>query len=249
MEIINDNTVPVIGSKLFSKYPEVKFGISTKLGGVSKNGFGMNLCFSVGDDEKDVKENRRRFFSSLGIGIDTLAIPRQVHGDEVLAVKRPGIFENTDALITNTPEVSLCVSIADCLPILIFDPSSFSIAAVHSGWRGSQVRILSKAIDLMKITYGANPSDFICYIGPAAKSCCYEVGEEVAQLFTPTYVIRTAEKKPHLDLQKLNNDILFHHGVQEGNIEVAEECTICTPTLLHSYRRDGKRSRTNDWSY
>ena len=88
----------------------------------------------------------------------------------------------------------------------------------------------------------SEPSNFVCYIGPAARSCCYEVGEEVAQSFPAEYVIRSDFPKPHLDLQKMNKDILLQHGVQETNIEVADECTICSPELLHSYRRDGKRS-------
>ena len=154
MQITNEHTVPVIRSKLFSKYPELKFGMSTRLGGVSEGEFGMNLSFSVGDDEVNVKENRHRFFSSVGIGIEMLAIPRQVHGEVVRAVDGPGIFEQTDALVTNSCNVSLCVSIADCLPIFIFDPVTLSLAAVHSGWRGSCARILSKAIALMQKIYG-----------------------------------------------------------------------------------------------
>lgn len=242
MQITNEHTLPVIQSKLFSKFPELKFGMSTRLGGVSDGDFGMNLSFSVGDNEVNVKENRHRFFSSLGIGIETLAIPRQVHGEVVRVVDGPGMFEQTDALITNSSSIALCVSIADCLPIFIFDPVTFSLAAVHSGWRGSCARILAKAIALMQKTFGAEPSNFISYIGPAAQSCCYEVGEEVAQSFPAEYVIRTDFPKPHLDLQKMNKDILLQHGVQDTNLEVANECTICSPELLHSYRRDGKRS-------
>ncbi|HMD14135.1 MAG TPA: polyphenol oxidase family protein, partial [Bacteroidota bacterium] len=218
MQITNEHTVPVIRSKLLSTYPELKFGMSTRLGGVSEGNFGMNLSLSVGDDEANVKENRHRFFSSLGIAIETLAIPRQVHGEVVRAVDRPGIFEQTDALVTNSSDIALCVSIADCLPIFIFDPVTLSLAAVHSGWRGSCARILSKTISLMQKTYGAEPSNFVSYIGPAAMSCCYEVDEEVAQSFPGEYVVRTAFPKPHLDLQKMNKDILLRYGVQEVKI-------------------------------
>ncbi len=146
MPITNERALPVIQSKLFSKFPELKFGMSTRLGGVGDGDFGMNLSFSVGDNEVNVKENRHRFLSSLGIGIEMLAIPRQVHGEVVRAVDGPGMFEQTDALITNSSNVALCVSIADCLPIFIFDPVTLSLAAVHSGWRGVVPEFLQKQL-------------------------------------------------------------------------------------------------------
>ena len=79
---IFDDTTPsmeIIRSEIFSKYRQIVFGMSTRNGGVSPGGLGLNLSFDVGDDKVNVIENRRRFFDSLHIGLDELAFPIQCH--------------------------------------------------------------------------------------------------------------------------------------------------------------------------
>ncbi len=135
-----------------------------------------------------VNENRQRFFSPLGIPVDALAIPRQVHSANVARVGAAGAVAETDALVTNTPGVYLCVTVADCVPILIHDPEHRAVAAVHAGWRGSAAGILSLALKLMRSAFGTRPGDLRAYVGPAAGGCCYEVGPDVAERFPPKYL-------------------------------------------------------------
>src|SRR5262245_32963129 len=92
--------VVVVRSKLFSKYSNIIFGMSTRLGGVSPQPLGMNLSFSVGDDPKNVEENRSRFFSKLGIASERLALPKQIHSGVIKEVNEPGIYPDCDALMT-----------------------------------------------------------------------------------------------------------------------------------------------------
>ncbi|MBI1806278.1 MAG: peptidoglycan editing factor PgeF [Ignavibacteria bacterium] len=198
----------------------------------------MNLSHSIGDDESDVKRNRARFFGSMNIQLEQLAIPRQVHGDIVRYVHEPGTYESCDGLTTDCPRVFLVVSVADCLPIVLVDPRKRAIAAVHAGWRGSESMVVLKAMRLMKDQYGTRADELLAYIGPAAGVCCYEVGPEVESRFDERYLHRTAQLKAHLDLKAFNKDLLVSSGVGKLHIEVSNLCTICNPKLLHSYRRD-----------
>lgn len=235
------NSTPVIRPAVFGHEPGVIAAVSTRKGGVSREPLGMNLSFSVGDDEASVRENRARFFSALGVPVDALAIPRQVHSAVVARVDAPGPVPGTDALVTDTPGVYLCVTIADCVPILLHDPAHRAVAAVHAGWRGSAAGILSLALKLMRSAYGTRPEDLRAYVGPAAGGCCYEIGPEVAERFPAKYVTRRPAGL-RLDLKGFNADTLLGAGLDPVHMEVSPLCTITESALLHSYRRDGPLS-------
>lgn len=232
---------PMIRPAVFAEEADVVAAVSTRQGGVSREPLGMNLSFSVGDDEASVRENRRRFFSALGIPVDSLAIPRQVHSAVVARVDAPGPVAETDALVTDTPGLYLCVTVADCVPVLLYDARHRAVGAVHAGWRGSASGILSLALRLMRSAFGTRPEDLHAYIGPAAGGCCYEVGPEVAGQFPPKYVAGR-EGSQKLDLKAFNADTLREAGLDPAHVEVSPLCTITEMPLLHSYRRDGPRS-------
>jgi hypothetical protein len=236
------NKIQIIQSKLFSNYQYLKFGISTRIGGISPEPFGLNLSFNVGDDPTRVNENRRRFFSALAIPIERLATPNQVHSAKVCLVSKPGAYESCDALITITSEIFLVVTVADCLPIFLFDPTAKSIGAVHVGWRGSKLRILERTIKAMETEFGTKRKNIITTIGPSARACCYEVGKDVANEFNDKLLRKSENKKYYLDLILFNRDILVDSGIQGNHIEISQNCTICSRSLFHSYRRDGKAS-------
>src|SRR6266852_4515116 len=184
------------------------FGISTRLGGVSREPLGMNLSFSVGDDPADVRANRLKFFDMLNIREDRIAFQRQTHSDHVKTVTAPGVYDDCDALVTSGRDVFLAVSVADCVPIFLFDPETTTVAAVHSGWRGSKSQILRTAVATMIDQFGALSEHIIGYIGPSAGVCCYEVGDEVASQFEDKFIARTEGRKPRLDLKRFNRSLL-----------------------------------------
>jgi YfiH family protein len=234
--------IPIIRSVLFSRYAGVMFGMSTRRGGVSPEPYGMNTSFNVGDDPACVAENRERFLRTIGVSGESLAIPKQVHGRAVRVATASGTFESCDATVTQRNGVVLTVSVADCYPIFLFDPVTQSIAAVHAGWRGSAAGVAAKTIEVMRSEFGIVPSDVLAFIGPGAGVCCYEIGEEVAAKFNVRYCHRYNGGALHLDLCQVNVDALIAAGVQKENIEESGECTICTPEVLHSYRREGSHS-------
>jgi polyphenol oxidase len=233
--------VPVILPKLFSGFPELKSGMSTRLGSRSRTGFEMNLSLNVGDDPSAVMENRKRFFSQVGVKVDRLAVPLQCHSNEVFKADLPGEYQKCDALITNLRNVALAITVADCVPVLLFDPIRHAVGAVHAGWKGTAHSIVERAITKMKEEYGTNPENLLVFVGPSAGSCCYEVGEEVAVMFRKK-IVPYGTGKILLDLKEENRRQLQHQGIPAGNIEVNESCTICEKEMFHSYRRDGARS-------
>jgi purine-nucleoside/S-methyl-5'-thioadenosine phosphorylase / adenosine deaminase len=215
--------------------------LSTRKGGVSPEPFGMNTSFKVGDDPEYVQLNRKRYLEALQLVESQLAIPSQVHGNTVQVAGEPGRYEACDGLLTRRPGLFLSVSVADCLPIFLFDPVREHVGLVHAGWKGTRLGILSHALRLLSAE-STKPEEIIAWIGPGAGVCCYEVGEEVAREFEAAHVERVKGRRPHLDLKSANRAQLLAAGVREENIEISTLCTICNPDLLHSYRRDGTRS-------
>jgi hypothetical protein len=231
----------ILQSSLLNPYENLLFGISTRLDGVSPQPFDLNLSFSVGDNPANVQRNRELFFGSLGIPLDRLAIPKQVHSGTVVRVESPGEYPACDALVTNILGVYLCVSVADCTPLLLYDPHKRVVAAVHAGWRGTVEHVAGNAVKKMKEQFGSLPENIIAYVGPAACSCCYNVGKDVASEFDAT-LVRKENDQIYIDLKTANVRQLVDAGVPKSQIEISGYCTICHPELFHSYRRDRESS-------
>ena len=221
--------------------PFLLCAISTRQGGVSGGSFGMNLSYSVGDNREAVAENRRRFFGSLGIGVDALALQRQVHGGEVKCVDWPGTWADTDGLCTSASGVYLCVTIADCVPVFLVDPTVPAVGVVHAGWRGSAAQIAAKGVRTMVEKLGAKASTMVAYIGPSAGICCYAVGPDVATRFPASCVVHS-NREICVDLKQANREQLLSAGLRDTAVTVDPACTICGTELFHSHRRDGARS-------
>ena len=187
----------------------VLHGFSTRNGGISQKPFDtLNLGDRCGDDQESVQENRHRFFRAIGIQPDALAIPVQVHGNRILRVTAPGIYPETDGLITDVPGIYLVIQVADCLPVYLYDPVHPAIGLVHAGWRGSARKILEQAMSFMKINFKTNAVDLYAFLGPSIGPCCYEIGDDVRRQF-PENVIQGNR----LDLWKMNQAILIESGV------------------------------------
>lgn len=160
---------------------------------------------------------------------------RQIHSDRVLVVDGEGCAGEGDALITRTPGLGLSIRTADCYPILLADPVSGAVAAVHAGWRGTAAGIIPAAIEEMRAHFGTNANDLFVAIGPGIGACCYEVGEEVAREFRLT-------GRAKIDLERANREQLIESGVDERRIESIGRCTFCEPGTFYSYRREGERA-------
>lgn len=173
---------------------------------------------------------------ALGLRIEDLALPRQVHSDNVLWMKEAGRPEQTDAVITDQPGLCVCVKTADCIPILLYDTRKRLVAAVHAGWRGTVSRIVQKTIREMQ---PVNPTDLHAIIGPGISLEQFEVGNEVYEAFReagfPMERIAKKAERWHIDLWDANRFLLEGLGVEDIHVE-----GICTRTSedFYSARRE-----------
>jgi YfiH family protein len=231
----------IITSKILSSRPELTHGISTRFAGEPP--FYNNLSKSVGDDHDTIMKNRTRFFGSLGIAETTLVHANQVHSDGVSIVTKPGLYPSTDALITSQKGLNLVISVADCMPVMIYDKVNGVIANIHSGWRGTQKNIVGKTISLMISDFGTEPKKLAVFTGPAISKPNFEVDIDVADMFPAEYVSPKpgADGKFIIDTGKMVYNSLLSAGVPANNIEQYPECTFDN-THLHSYRRDKSNS-------
>ena len=185
----------------------------------------------------------------------------QVHGSRVAVIDRPWMtreeLEGYDAFVTNLPGVAIGVRTADCIPILLHDPLNHVIAAVHSGWKGTVLKVSQSAINLMAERFGTVPEDLRAVIGPAIGPASFQVGEEVAEKFRdagfPMPLIWTfqgpGDGRPmsgghHIDLPLANRWTLQACGVREENIQVYNIDTYTDPSFF-SARREGVQCGRN----
>jgi hypothetical protein len=147
----------------------------------------LNLGFTDGDTRRRVLSNRKQFLQAIGANELSLVAIEQIHSDIVHRIdSATGVIGNHaqgDALLTSVPGILLAVQTADCVPILLADRKRRAVAAIHSGWRGTLLRIAAKALGRMRMEFGTSPEDTIAAIGPSIGRCCYEVGSEVAAAF------------------------------------------------------------------
>jgi len=216
------------------------------------------LNFGLVDEKDDeATASYKVITSSQGFSESSVLGLWQKHSDSITTVDEASagalsaysLTEQGDALVTDVKGVLLSVRVADCAPILFYDGKNKAVGAVHAGWRGAFAQIGPKTIRRMTECYGTNPADIKASIGSAIGICCYEVSFDFYENFKKEYgtgidkfFIFAKGKKPHFNLNAMNESLLIDAGILANNIEVSEFCTMCNPDLLHSYRRDGDKS-------
>lgn len=169
---------------------------------------------------------------------------RQVHKDCILVIdQKPEtdlILDGYDAFVTDVPGVCLITAHADCIPVQLYDPDRKVIAAVHAGWRGTELGIAAKAAELMKAKYDCR--NIRGYIGPGISKCCFETDTDVPQAMREAFKWANeyisegrAAGKFYVDLKGVNKRQLEEAGVR--NIEVSDICTCCNENFC-SHRRN-----------
>jgi len=208
---------------------------------------------------EEVENNKKLVCEGLNISFKNLIIPQQTHSDNVGIIRgkegkrerrkdNPSLpsfppfilpsFKDTDALITNQPNIALALNFADCVPIIFYDPVKKVTGAAHAGWKGTVAKIGPKTVKKMVKDFDCKPEDIIALIGPSIGKCCFEVKEDVLQK-----ILESVDNKPqdaisgmHADLKLINKIQLLANGVKK--IDVCEYCTSCQSELFFSYRKE-----------
>jgi YfiH family protein len=143
--------------------------------------------------------------------------------------------------MTDRPGIMLAIRTADCLPILIADPSKRAVAAVHAGWRGTVLGILPKTMSAMQEQFGSRPEDLVVVVGAGIGGCCFEVGPEVAAQFSEFFPERPdLTGRAKIDLVETVRRQWGRNDGAERQFAAIGQCSMCRADLFHSYRRDGE---------
>ena len=238
---------------------------STRHGGVSKGNYAaFNINRYCGDAPEDIELNRKSLANCLGIDVNKLIVPHQIHSDSSRIIAneyfklpaniREQIIEGVDAVMTNELNVCIGVSTADCIPILLYDTKHHATAAIHAGWRGTVKHIVQKTIKEMGIVYQTKPQELQAVIGPGISLQNFEVGDEVYEQFVNACfdmeriarrfrVIQPKAEEPplkwHLDLKLSNRIDMETMGVLPQNIIDEGICTYDNTNDYFSARKLG----------
>ncbi len=215
-------------------------GFSTRIGGISPPPFqGLNLSASRGDSLANVQANRQLFLNEFGADETHLAQPVQISKAGISIVHAPGKYMNQDALITDKPGVYLSILTADCAPIMVWSREKPVIAAVHSGWQGSELDILGQTLKLLVTTCEVSPDSLSVVIGPGLSQEYFDVGPEFYEIFPEKYIQETAsEGQARFDNNQFLKDTALTAGVLEEHVEILPYCSYRDKNLFFSHRRD-----------
>lgn len=189
-------------------------------------------------------ERRRIFLESEGFSSDQAVYAGLDHGTNVVAVRGTDAGQtipDVDGLVTNEAGLVLGLTVADCLPVYLYDPRTEVIGLLHAGWRGLEQGVLRRGVERMQQSFRVHPEDVFVAIGPSIRSCHYQVGEDVAGRFRASYPSALQQQgiETKLDLITVAHMQLSEAGIVTRHIEVHPDCTYCRSGLYFSRRRQG----------
>ena len=265
-----NNAQPVLN--YYNLSDDVKAFSTTRHGGVSEGNYAsLNINEYCGDSKANTDANRLLLANELGIDANHIIMPHQTHGVESRIIGeefanlpdgvKKMLLEGVDAVMTNIPGICIGVSTADCIPVLLYDEEHHAAAAIHAGWRGTQARIVHKAVQEMRMAYQTDPTKLKAVIGPGISLDNFEVGDEVYAAFEQAAFdmstiaeerikrnpnaddpAKAFERKWHINLPLANIQMLTHNGVDEANIINTGICTFDNADNYFSARRLGIES-------
>lgn len=221
--------------------------LSNRHGGQSQAPYdSLNLAFHVGDCAQDVAQNRQILLQSLGLSDRELVAMEQLHGNNIIVLDlNVEIPRNSppqgDCLLSNRDDVALLVMVADCNPILLYDPVRDVFGVVHAGRKGVELGILPAALHKMCAHFGCSMRDIIGFVGASIRSCCYEVGADVGKNFaqqTTAQSLVWRGGRVFVDMLAALQMQWQKSGCLAQNLIIDTHCSACCEDYF-SYRRQG----------
>lgn len=202
------------------------------------------IDFTLSGSPSMLNEQQILFLNQeLGEKIEDFYSIKQVHGNAVVHLKNnnfdKSMIEEADAVMTDVAGVAIGVRTADCLPMLMVDPKHHAVAAVHAGWKGTELNIACTTLEAMSGAFGSHPEDIKVVFGPCIRECCYKVGEEFLRIFSNDTTYK--EGYPYFNLPGANLRQLQAAGVNLKNVSDGGICTCCQKGF-YSYRRNKEKA-------
>lgn len=223
-------------------HDDIKIVQSDRVSGVSNGKYeSLNLGLHVGDNPLHVNSNREIFAAFFGVDISRLCFMEQIHSNNAVLIKTNST-PKADALITQEKNLVLCVMVADCVPVILFDAKNSVIAAIHAGRKGVFTDIITNTINVMVHNFRTKAENIKAFVGASIKSCCYEVKDEVVKEAKDkfAFALEIRDGKYFLGLQEIIKLQLGKNGID--NTLHDNVCTCCDKRYF-SYRRDGACGR------
>ena len=235
--------------------------VTTRLGGASQGPYAaLNLGYSVGDDAGAVEANRRTLFATAATDPDHVVTCYQVHSTNVArvgseaggrgALTPANTIADSDALITNVPDLHLFLRFADCVPLLLCDPRRRAVGLAHAGWKGTVGNMAAAVVAAMVDAFASDPADLVAAVGPSIGPCHYAIREDVAAPlrqalpFWRDVLHQDSDGALSLDLPEANRRQLVACGLAERNAITSGICTACHTDEFYSHRAEhGKTGR------
>ncbi len=206
------------------------------------------LALAVMSDKRDgdcgTDAAAAAFRGRLNVRVDRLVRLRQVHGTRIVDVAAidpvSRLLPEADGVMTSQPRVALGIGVADCAPVLLYNPVRGAVAALHSGREGVRGNIAAAGVEALRAQCGGSSGQIVALIGPCARICCYEVSPEMAADWRAAGL---PGRGRNLDMSAAICAQLENAGVIRHNIHVVPHCTVCGGGFF-SYRAD-KTSHRN----
>lgn len=197
---------------------------------------------------------RRLSAGMRGEGFAVLRRLKQVHGARIVIAGKDttGSIPTGDGLVSSEIGVLGLVTIADCVPVFIFDPVSACWGLLHAGWRGVAAAVIKEGLRVMKETLKLDIQSVEIYLGPSICPCCYEVGPEVARLLAKVSGSGVEKRNGNRFYADLRHLIAFQAascGVPHENIFTSAYCTRCHNELFYSFRAESRRAINRMWAF
>jgi len=220
---------------IFNKFPNLLVAISLRKDG------GMKIDENSNQNNQTLI-NRKNFLSKINLLPKDIVSAKLEHGSNVKIVskKNCGSFiPFTDGLITKEKKVFLSITVADCLPVVLYHPKTNTIALIHAGWKGLNQNIIQKAIKELIKVFNINPQELIAGIGPGIEECHYEIKKVLVKKFN-SYKKAISEKNNSffLNLKFIAQKQLIKAGIKKENIQISPVCTYCEAENYFSFRKD-----------
>ena len=208
----------------------------------------MDFCYKANREDgfKEIEKDFNYRFKKIK------ASAWQAHSDEVVIIDEDNLdteLRDVDGFLTNLVGVALEIRTAGCQSIFLYDPVKKVIGNIHSGWKGTYKQIVIKAIDKMIEHYGCNVKDIEVYINPSILGCCFEVKDDVINIFKEICDVdkymKPYEDRYLLDTVAINYDKLIDLGIKKEHIFLSNICTGCNTLEYHSYRKENKTEGRN----
>ena len=237
-EINKNGKLEYFTSPNLNKFDEIFHCFTTRLGGISHGPYeSLNLGLGTDDDLQNVMQNYHILAQSIGIEDGDFVTSFQTHTNNIRIVssidKGKGItikrdYRDVDGLITNEKKIALVTTHADCVPLFFYDPKNGVVGVAHSGWKGTLYEIAREMIYKFTYNFKSNAGDIIVSIGPSLCQSCFEVDEDVRDLFLNE---NQEYKKFRTYLLKNTPKFIFKRGIPLYRKGLLIGTSLC-PTLM-----------------